>query len=78
MPSTIPESDFEGMDGKMDPTNNGKYVYDIKFEVVLKEVTGMIPGKTSLMKSLMALKNAKCKKETIDPNQPGPQRHQNR
>lgn len=66
MPSTIPESDFEGMDGKMDPTNNGKYVYDIKFEVVLKEVTGTIPGKTSLTKSLMTLKHAKRPKETID------------
>jgi hypothetical protein len=66
MPPTIPESDFEAMEDKMDPTNNKKYVYDIKFEVVLKEETKTIPGKTSLVKSLMAIKNSKRKHEKID------------
>ena len=66
MPPTIPESDFEAMEGKMDPTNDKKYVYDIKFEVVLKEETKTIPGKASLMKSLMTIKNSKRKNEKID------------
>ena len=34
---TIPKSDFEAMDGNPDPSNIKKYVYDIKFEVVMKE-----------------------------------------
>jgi hypothetical protein len=66
MPSTIPESDFEAMEDKMDSTNNKKYVYNIKFEVVLKERTGSIPGKASLTKTLMTLQNARRKHEKID------------
>jgi hypothetical protein len=66
MPSTIPESDFEDMEGNMDFNNKGKYIYDIKFEVVVKEIIGTIPGKTSLIKSLITLKNAKRKNETLD------------
>jgi hypothetical protein len=63
---TIPESKFEAMEGNIDPSNDKKYVYDIKFEVVLKEAIGTIPGKASLIKSLMTIKNAKRKKEKID------------
>ena len=52
----------------MDTTNYKKYVYDIKFDVVLKEETKTIPGKTSLIKALMTIKNAKRKQEKIDLN----------
>ena len=50
----------------MDTTNNKKYVYDIKFEVVLNEVKGTIPGKASLTKSLTTLQHARRKTEKID------------
>jgi len=66
MPPTIPESDFEAMDGTMDASNIKKHVYDIKFEVVMKEGTKTIPGKTSLLKALTIIKNAKRKHKKID------------
>ena len=66
MPPTIPESDFEAMDGKMDTSDIKKYVYDIKFEVVMKEGTKTIPGKMSLVKAMTTIKNAKRKHEKID------------
>ena len=66
MPPTIPESDFEAMESNMDASNIKKYVYDIKFEVVLKEEMKRIAGKASLIKSLMTIKNAKHKQEKID------------
>ena len=49
MPPTIPESDFEAMEDIMEAPNNDKYVYDIKFEVVLKEELETVPGKASLL-----------------------------
>ena len=63
---TIPESDFETMEGNMEATNNDNYVYDIKFEVVLKEEMKTVPGKASLLKSLRAIKNIKRQQEKID------------
>ena len=66
MPPTIPESDFETMEGHMEATNNNKYVYDIKFEVVLKEELETVPGKASLLKSLRTIKNIKRRQEKID------------
>ena len=61
MPPTIPESDFEAMEGIMDASNIKKYVYDIKFEVVMKDGTKTIPGKSSLVKALLTIKNSKRK-----------------
>ena len=66
MPPTIPESDFEAMDGNYEPSNSKKYVYDIKFEVVMKEGTETVPGKASLVKALTTIKLAKRKNEKID------------
>jgi len=66
MPPTIPESDFEAMDDNMEATNSDIYVYDIKFEVVLKEELETVPGKASLLKSLRAIKNIKRQQEKID------------
>ena len=50
----------------MDTKQNGKHVYDIKFEVVLKEASETVPGKASLIKAMSTLKNVKRKKEKID------------
>ena len=66
MPPTIPESDFETMEGNMEATNIDKYVYDIKFEVVLKEELETVPGKASLLKSLRTIKKIKRQQEKID------------
>ena len=66
MPPTIPESDFEAMEDIMEAPNNDKYVYDIKFEVVLKEELETVPGKASLLKSLRTIKNIKRRQEKID------------
>ena len=67
MTPTIPESDFEAMDDtNFETTRIKKYVYDVKFEVVMKEATKMIPGKASLTKAMTAIKNAKRKDEKID------------
>jgi hypothetical protein len=67
MPPTIPESDFEAMEGTNYETSNiKKYFYQIKFEVVMKEGTKTIPGKASLIKALATLKNVKRKTEKID------------
>jgi len=67
MPPTIPESDFEAVEGaNYEVSNIKKYFYNIKFEVVMKEGTKTIPGKASLTKALMTLKNAKRKTEKID------------
>ena len=66
MPPTIPESDFEAMEDIMEAPNNDKYVYDIKFEVVLKEELETIPGKASLLKSLRTIKKIKRQQEKID------------
>ena len=66
MPPTIPESDFETMEGNMEATNTDKYVYDIKFEVVLKEELETVPGKASLLKSLRTIKKIKRQQEKID------------
>ena len=67
MPPTIPESDFEAMeDTNYETSNIKKYVYDIKFEVVMKEAIKMMPGKASLTKAMAAIKNSKRKNEKID------------
>jgi hypothetical protein len=67
MPPTIPESDFEVVEGtNYEASNIKKYVYNIKFEVVMKEGTKMIPGKASLTKAMMTIKNAKRKTDKID------------
>ena len=66
MPPTIPESDFEAMEDDYETSNIKKYVYDIKFDVVMKDGTKTIPGKASLLKALMTIKNAKRKTEKID------------
>ena len=54
------------MEGIMDTSNIKKYVYDIKFEVVMKDGTKTIPGKSSLVKALLTIKNSKRKTEKID------------
>ena len=67
MPPTIPESDFEAMDDDNYKTSTiKKYVYNIKFEVVMKEGTKMMPGKASLIKAMTTIKNAKRKDEKMD------------
>jgi hypothetical protein len=66
MPPTIPESDFETMEGNMEASNNNKYVYDIKLEVVLKEELETVPRKASLLKSLRTIKKIKQKQEKIN------------
>ena len=66
MPPTIPESDFEAMNGDKDPSDVKNFVYDIKFEVVMKDGTKTIPGKASLVKAMTTIKNAKRKAEKID------------
>jgi hypothetical protein len=67
MPPTIPESEFEAVEGTNYETSNiKKYVYNIKFEVVMKEGTKTIPGKASLVKAMKTIKNAKRKTEKID------------
>jgi len=66
MPPTIPESDFEAMEDDYETSNIKKYVYDIKFDVVMKDGTKTIPGKASLLKALTTIKNAKRKTEKID------------
>ena len=49
MSPTIPESDFEAMEGIMEAPNNNKYVYDIKFKVVLKEELETVVRKARLV-----------------------------
>jgi hypothetical protein len=57
MPPTIPESDFETMEGNKEASNDDKYVYDIKFEVVLKEeLEQPLPTIASALTELIATK----------------------
>jgi len=67
MPPTIPKSDFEVVEGtNYDASNIKKYVYDIKFEVVMKGGTKPVPSKASLTKAMMTIKNVKRKTDKID------------
>lgn len=63
---TIPESDFEVMEDNYETSNIKKYVYEIKFEVMPKEEIETIPGKASLIKSLLIIKNAKRIQDKIN------------